>query len=389
MVEFLKKSNKIILSFLIVVCLFLTSCASDSSYTESDLLRDVYSDYFRVGAAVTASNVQSYSDILPHFNSVTAEWEMKWRATESKRGTYAYEKGDQIVAWAKAHDTAVRGHCLLWYKSLPSWIGTACTDKDRALEVVDEYVRRTVTHYGDDVYCWDVCNEALKGTVVSADLEEGGNVYRTGFESSSEAGTFDWYALCGVDFIKQAFHSAEEALKEAGAENVQLFYNDFSLNNPYKREACVQLVEMLRAEGIRIDGVGMQAHYNLNTYKKDKEKFMREFEDSVERFTSLGLDVHITELDIQVYSSKSDALLFDSLPYNVEIEQAEMYGDIFAVCRKYSRPQGEGYGVVSSVTTWGVADDHTSQDSDAHKEYPLLFGTDRLPKKAYYEIISF
>lgn len=358
---------------------------------DSSLLRTAYADYFRVGAAVTTDNVKMYDSLLPHFNSVTAEWEMKWRVSEPSQGEFDFSAGDELVAWAQAHDTAVRGHCLLWYKSLPSWVSKACTDKETALAIIDEHVRETVKHYGDSVYCWDVANEVLDGTVSSSALEEDAPadaIWRTGDDEEFEQGEIDWYEICGEDFLKQAFRSAEAALEEVGAEDVQLFYNDYSLNDPNKREACVRLVEMLREDGIRIDGVGMQAHYGLQSYLKDKEGFMKNFEDSVRRFTSLGLDVHITELDIRVYGSSSEPQAFDSLPYELEVAQAEMYGKIFEVCRKYSTPQGEGYGVVSSVTTWGVADDHTSQDTSAHKEYPLIFGVDHDYKLAYYELMS-
>ena len=354
------------------------------------LLRTAFADHFRVGAAVKTSNLEKYAGLLPQFDSVTAEWEMKWRANEPARGEFDFSAGDEIVAWAKAHDTAVRGHCLLWYKSLPSWVSEVCTDKETALSVIEEHIRETVRHYGDSVYCWDVVNEALDGTINASDLEADAPadaIWRTGAHEFA-AGEVDWYKLCGEDFLKTAFRTAENTLAEIGAEDVQLFYNDYSLNDPEKREACVRFVELLRADGIRIDGVGMQGHYNLHSYLADKEGFIGDFEDSVRRFTSLGLDVHVTELDIRVYASGSDPQAFDGLPYDLEAAQAEMYGRLFAVCKKYSKPQGEGYGVVSSVTTWGVADDDTCQDTAAHKEYPLIFGVDHDYKLAYYELMS-
>ena len=370
-----------------------SASGSDGQDTHGDpsLLRTAYRDYFRVGAAVSTDSIQTYSDLLPHFDSITAEWQMKWRVNEPSQGAFDFSAGDTLLQWAQAHDTALRGHCLLWYKSLPPWVSEVCTDRETALAVIEEHVRETVRHYGDSVYCWDVANEVLDGTVRASDLEEGAPadaIWRTGDDEEYEAGEMDWYALCGEDFLKTAFRTAQETLAEIGAEDVQLFYNDYSLNDPNKREACVRLVEMLRRDGIRIDGVGMQAHYNLHTYLEDKEGFMRKFEDSVRRFTSLGLDVHITELDIRVYASSSEPQKFDSLPYDLETAQAEMYGRIFEVCRRYSKPQGEGYGVVSSVTTWGVADDQTCQDTSSHKEYPLIFGVDHDYKRAYYALMS-
>lgn len=182
---------------------------------------------------------------------------------------------------------------------------------------------------------------------------------------------------------------AAAAREEYGLDGVELFYNDYKLNDPAKREACVQVVEMLREEGLPVDGIGMQGHYRLSDYLADPEGFLDEFEASVKTFTGLGLDVHITELDIRVYASDDEPQEFDSLPYAVEEQQAEMYAGIFEVLRKYAVPWKAGAGCVTNVTVWGLADDSRAWDTAAHKEYPLLFNEALEPKQAYYAIISF
>ena len=146
---------------------------------------------------------------------------------------------------------------------------------------------------------------------------------------------------------------------------------------------------MLREEGLPVDGIGMQGHYRLSDYLADPEGFLDEFEASVKTFTGLGLDVHITELDIRVYASDDEPQEFDSLPYAVEEQQAEMYAGIFEVLRKYAAPWKDGAGCVTNVTVWGLADDSRAWDTAAHKEYPLLFNEALEPKQAYYAIISF
>lgn len=149
------------------------------------------------------------------------------------------------------------------------------------------------------------------------------------------------------------------------------------------------MVEMLRSECIAIDGIGMQGHYKLASYLADPEAFIGGFEESVKTFTGLGLDVHVTELDIRVYENDDAPEAFDSLPFTVARQQADMYSDIFAVLRKYSTPWKDGAGCVTNVTLWGVADDSHVWDTEAHKEYPLLFDENLQPKEAYYSIISF
>ncbi len=355
---------------------------------QSHYLRDIYEDYFSVGAAVLSGNYARYDEagLMAHFSSITAENEMKWRFLEPAEGDFSYEAADELVSWAEEHDTAVRGHCLVWYKSLPAWLAEKEMDREEALAVLDRHITEVMTHFGDSVYVWDVVNEALHNSVTAAQLASG-DIWRTGQEASGD-GCVDWYGLCGVDFIKEAFRTAARVRDELGLD-VKLFYNDYSLNNPNKRMAAVKLVETLRADGIPIDGIGMQAHYRLPSYTADPEGFMKNFEDSVKTFTDLGLEVQITELDLCVYASNDTPQAFDALPLDVEIAQAEMYADLFSVCRKYADPKREGKGAVTNITTWGVADDHTWATNSAHREYPLIFARDYSEKRAYTEIIDF
>lgn len=369
-------------------CTFVSNGGKLPSVQSSSLIKDVYRDYFTVGAAVQAATLDQYAELLPNFNSVTPEIEMKWSRLENAEGSYTYASADTIVSWAQEHDAKVRGHCLVWYKSLPEWVLADGTDKAEALTRIDTHVKETMRHFGDGVSCWDVVNEALKNTVTAADLASGA-IWRTGAGEVYGDSTGDWYALCGTDYIKQAFLSADEARRLYGLEDIALYYNDYSLNDPEKREACVRLVRMLQSEGIAIDGVGMQGHYRLSSYLADPEGFLREFEESIRTFTGLGIDVQITELDIRVYASDDERQAFDALPLAVEEQQAQMYAGIFEICRRYASPWEDRAGCVTNVTVWGVADDSRAWDTEAHKEYPLLFGADYEPKEAYYEIISF
>ncbi len=356
-------------------------------YEESELLKDIYEDYFPIGAAVSTNALNSYEKLMPHFNSVTAEWQMKWAQLEPSEGKYSYQSADSIVEWAKQNGKKVRGHCLVWYKSLPSWLKKKVTSKTAALNYIDRYVNDTIEHFGDDVYVWDVANEVLHNSVSQTQLD-GKDYYRTGAGEVAGENDVDWYALCGVDFIKQAFRSAANARDRLNLDDLDLYYNDYNLNSPTKRSACVEMVKMLQQDGIAIDGVGMQAHYRLPDYQANPEAFMKEFEDSVKAFTELGVDVQITELDISVHASNTAPSQFDNLPLEVEMAQAQMFADIFEVCRRYSTPWKSGAGTVTGVTTWGVADDRHWLN-DYHKDYPLIFGREQAYKRAYYEITAF
>lgn len=365
--------------------------SKEAAVPEPTTLKDKYADYFPVGAAVTPNSFNNFSALMGNFNSVTPENDMKWKYLEPSKGVYSWTNADKIIDWAKQNGAGVRGHCLLWYKSLPSWLKAEITDKASALGYIDGHIEEVMTHFGtgnakDVIYAWDVCNEVLRNTVSATQLKNG-DIWRTASEVSG-ADDVDWYAICGTDFIKRAFAKADEMRTRLNLDKVGLYYNDYNLNDPNKRAACVQLVQMLQADGIAIDGVGMQAHYRLSAYDGKENSFLNNFEASIKAFTELGIDVQITELDIRLYAN--DAEPEKTITAELLEKQAEMYGKIFEICRRYATPWKTGSGRVTGVTTWGVADTANNPwNTAAHKEYPLIFDINKLPKKAFDEIMDF
>ena len=135
---------------------------------------------------------------------------------------------------------------------------------------------------GDDtVYCWDVVNEALD------DNDSNPNVtYRkSGFYNSVRS----------EEYIAHAFKKADAVARQIKSD-VQLFYNDYNLDNPNKRAKAVRLINYVRSQGGRIDGIGMQGHYKMPTFN------LENFEESIRTFTGMGLDVQLTELDLSIYA---------------------------------------------------------------------------------------
>lgn len=343
-------------------------------------LYEVYKDYFPIGVSCKKSKTISEADILQHFNSITPEYEMKWGTMEpgEEKGEYFYDDADNLIAWARENNKIMRGHALVWYQNVPKWLEKEATSKERVYELLEERIETVMTRYGDDViYCWDVVNEAIVDSPTQEQLDSG-DIYRTKdnepwrFEEDAPNTRFDFGGMCGKDYIWESFRIADRVCQENGYDDMKLYYNDWFLNVPLKREACVQMVEDMQADGVRIDGIGMQGHYYLDDYKKDKYQFVKNFEDAVKAYTGLGVDVQITELEI---NSSSRLNIIDRKL------QAEVYGKIFEICRKYSQPWKVGAGTVTNVTLWG------SVDWDGH--YSYLFNSNHKPKDAYFEIIDF
>lgn len=340
-------------------------------------LYEKYDPYnIKIGAAFNYGNLNNYDDIAGHFNSFTCENEMKWVSTEPQNGNYTFNNADAMVRWAKEHNMKVRGHTLVWHTQTPEWVWSG--NREQTLANIDDRIETMLRHFNavdDTVYCWDVVNEALDDN----DSNQNETYRKSGFYRS----------VGSEEYIVHAFKKADAVAREIGSD-VQLFYNDYNLDNPNKRAKAVKLINYVRSEGGRIDGIGMQGHYKMPTFN------LANFEESIRTFTGMGLDVQLTELDLSIYAWGEPGIK----PFNETLkqQQADLYGEIFRILRKYSTPWEKDAGVVTGATFWGVADDYTWLDSQNQagggssadrKDYPLLFDIYHQPKKAFYAVFNF
>ncbi|MFC6023379.1 endo-1,4-beta-xylanase, partial [Plantactinospora solaniradicis] len=114
------------------------------------------------GAAVAANKLSdnTYVTILNReFNSVTAENEMKWDATEPTQGRFTYTNGDRIVNHARANGMSIRGHALLWHSQQPGWAQNMSGSALRNAAI--NHVTQVATYYRGKIHSWDVVNEAF------------------------------------------------------------------------------------------------------------------------------------------------------------------------------------------------------------------------------------
>jgi endo-1,4-beta-xylanase len=330
-----------------------------STVTQS--LKETYKNYFPIGAAVQDNRltIQDYADTLKnHFSSLTAEGAMKWNALQSTEGVYTFQRADAIIDFAIQHNMEVRGHTLVWDGSMPDWVfedgNGQPASRELLLERMQEHIQTVMTHFKGKVSSWDVVNEAVSDVT--------GATYKT----SSK-----WYQIIGDDFVKKAFEYAH-----AADPDVQLYYNDYNLEDSAKRARAIAMITDLQQQGLRIDGVGLQSHMNVSWPN------MSQIEAAIQDFAALGLDVEITELDVSVYPKNSTLTSYTLAMLEV---QAEKYKQLFELFRKYQ-------GTVKKVTFWGVSDKYTWLNGyliPGRVDAPLLFDTNYLPKEAFWKAIDF
>lgn len=301
---------------------------------------------FFIGAAVAPAFLKdpAYSSLLAgEFNMVTPETAMKWEIIHPQPDHYDFTSGDQLVDFARQHDMSVRGHVLVWDLQMPPWVTEATLTRSEWVQILCTHIKTVVGHYRGAVYAWDVVNEAVN-------------------DDGSLRNTF-WMERIGPDYIAMAFQWAREA--DPGA---RLFYNDNGgegLNA--KSQAIYVLVQEMIRQSIPIDGVGLQMHTDL--YHAPTPLHLSE---NIQRLTELGLEVHITEMDVRLQNSEEPE------PARLA-SQAEVYRQVVSTC--LASPGCKAF------VTWGLTDRYSwIPDWTGIPDAPLLFDLTGQPKPAYHAV---
>jgi endo-1,4-beta-xylanase len=283
--------------------------------------------YFGTAIAAGRLSDSAYTTIANReFSMITAENEMKMDATEPSQNQFNYTNGDRILNWATSNGKRVRGHTLAWHGQQPGWMqnmsGTALRN------ALLNHVTQVATHYKGKVYAWDVVNEAFaddgRGSRRDSNLQRTGN-----------------------DWIEAAFRAAR-----AADPNAKLCYNDYNTDGINAKSTGVYtMVKDFKSRGVPIDCVGFQAHLGTS--------LPGDFQANLQRFADLGVDVQLTELDIEQGGN-----------------QANMYAAVTNACLAVSRCTG--------ITVWGVRD----SDSWRTGANPLLFDSSGNKKAAYTSVLN-
>lgn len=270
-----------------------------------------------MGAAVAAEPLRvdkHYASTLAReFDAVTPENAMKWDTIHPEQDRYDFGPADSIVSFARVHGMAVRGHTLVWYRQVPSWVTDRSWTRAELERVLHDHIRTVVGHYRGKVAQWDVVNEAI--------------------DHEGKLRDSVWTRVIGPSYIDLAFKWAHE--EDPGAK---LFYNDYDIEFPGAKATAVRaLVRGLKARGVPIDGVGIQAH-ELTVRPPSRT----ELEAALRSYANLGLDVAITELDVGTFLPATAKKLD---------EQGRIYDNVLGACLAVSRCR--------TFVTWGFTDKYS------------------------------
>lgn len=323
-------------------------------------LREVYKDIFPIGMFGASKHViirpVHGEQAAKHFAGLSPGNSMKHEQIQPQEGVFAWGDTDYVVDFAAKHGQLVRGHVLVWHQQTADWMFKGPKGEIASREVVIERMRKHIHtvmgRYKGRVFAWDVVNEVID-TSAPNNLRES-----------------EYLKIVGPEYIELAFRFAHEADPEA-----LLFVNDYNTYEPAKRRAIYGLVRGLLDKGVPVHGIGMQMHMNIE-YPPIKE-----VEESIKLFSSLGVVIHVTEWDMSVYTDYEAK--WDSVGESILNLQAVRYQELFNLLVKYR-------DVVRYVAICGLGDDLTWLHSFFVKrnDWPLLFDEQLRPKPAFWGAVA-
>ncbi len=335
----------------------LALLAISSSLSAQTLREEAQAAGVLIGTAVRPERLSepAYAITLAReYNLVEPEDAMKWWVLRPIRNAFDFRQGDAIIHFAQAHGMKVRGHCLLWGRSNPDWLTQGNFTPTQLADLAKQHIATVVRHYAGDVFAWDVVNEALDENGEPRDT-----IWNTALSSASRARR--------MEYIEQAFRWAHAADPKA-----LLFYNEAEAEGSgRKSDAVYAMLKDFRERGVPVDGIGLQMHIpNLSV---DTTAIAA----NIARLTKLGLQVHITELDVAL-AVDAEGSPRDPADLNRE---AFAYADVVRAC-----VQQPG---CTAIQTWGFTDRYSWIGSSSHKSRGSALPFDRdYQKKPAYEALQ-
>jgi endo-1,4-beta-xylanase len=399
-----------------VAAVSLTSCVTSHPGPKQVTLKDAFKKYFRVGVAINrsvATGVAIASDnanrnqdqvnqdralVAAQFNQISPENDLKWEVIQPYEGSngYNFAPADAYVNFGVSNHMFIVGHTLIWHSQTPGWVfsptngypppdfvpgltfpsrppggrggrggrgggGGPRATREQVLQRMHDHIATVVGRYKGKIKVWDVVNEAL-------DDGGGTNILRP---------TSPWLQTVGPDFIAKAFEYAHEA-----DPNAILRYNDYSLDtSAAKRHKLITLIKSLQAQHVPVMAIGSQTHVSVTSPTFQTE------DQALTELATLGLPIHITELDVNGSRSGQRNTSADiatigaatqgGLVDDANRKLADEYTALFNAFVKHS-------DYVKVITFWGVNDSVSWLGNSA----PLLFDGKDQPKAAFDAVIA-
>lgn len=302
---------------------------------------------FPVGVAVNfrkLKNEERYRElVIEQFNSITPEQSLKASLVHPEKERYDFTQADYLMDFCKRYSKRLHGHTLVWYRENPRWMERFRGSRSDWELMLKEHIQTIINHCKSTIKSWDVLNEA--------------------FNDDGSLRQNIWLKNIGESYIEKCFIYAAEADPDA-----VFFYNDFDLESrEEKLNAVIKFFSVLKARGIRVDGIGMQMHVNINA------PYVTDINLAAMKLEEKGFMVHYSEFDMSVVKTGQ---LWSTGKYLLK-RQGERMKEIVAGYTMLQKKNRFG------ITMWGLTDDDSWLTERNANDRPLLFDARYGAKPAY------
>ena len=297
---------------------------------------------------------------------LVAENEMKWSGLRPAPDRFDFTQADRMIRFAQLTGKKVRGHNLCWHQALPGWFAKTAT-KDNARQLLTDHIRAVAGHFRAQIHSWDVVNEAIAPEDGQPD----------GLRNSP------WFQLIGPDYIELAFRTAAEADPQA-----ILTYNEYGIetdwaDNVEKRARMLALLRRLKAAGVPVGALGLQAHLSAHGAQPGPGVV-----ELIREAGRMGLQVYVTEMDVNDRGVEGDTAA-----------RQEAVAKVYRNFLKLVLPEPNA----PLVLTWGLLNGKSwlhyqglndpkdkrplaQKIEEDHRQEPLLFDDDYNPVPAFWAV---
>ena len=364
------------------------------SDTDGPALKDIYADYFMMGAAINGTDKETAAIhhegmaavLKKHYNSTTLSNLMKpcylldeKKCIKSGKGksditevALNFDSCEESLKFCQENGIKMRGHTLVWHNQTPEWFFKKNYDKKKGYvskkvmaKRMENYIKGVLEYcqknYPGVIYCWDVVNECV-------DDGTGDTSVDWNCRAMFNGGDNFWHAVMGPDYVEKAFEYA----RKYADKDVKLFLNDYNEYNTDKRDKLYHVLKNLYEAGI-CDGMGMQSHYLLDYPTLATVKV------AIQKYNQIDpgkIEIQLTELDIHTPNTA----------VATQKKLADKYEMLFRMLTDCKRNQKIN---ITGVTFWGLTDADTwLTDFKGEASYPALFGGDYAAKPSYFAVLN-
>ncbi len=368
----MKKNMSVMLAVFTVIAM-IASCAEQEQPQEQaidnaipmpsgDRLRDIVARNYPygtvlIGATTAARLLDSDTGRVMdrEFSYVTPENDFKQWMYHPDPDTWDWSQPDLWVQHIADHGQVLRMHCPV-SPQCSEWVQDDTRTSEELEQMLREFLTAVCQRYNGvpGIISMDVVNETTSN-----------NEWHTNKEGAGWE--VPWYIIGQSNdenktplYIKMAFEIANEH-----APDLKLIWNHHEdMNMERSWQLIKDTIMSLRADGIRVDGIGWQAHVNRDWATPENIAKLHELIDWAH---ANDLEFHVTE---------ASAWIKDGITPEALEEQAHTYGAIVEALLE------KRYNGVVGWNTWHIGD-----GTGWHQEwYGALFDTTLVAKPAYYAV---